>query len=253
MPTTASVVVTDYAFQDAAVDDRGRRHGQLRLSLRHPAPQRRVLHGPADVVHADRGRHLAAVAAAALVPAGAGLGGVVPVQRAGRLRVPLGAGLEHARVGDRRGAFADAVAVAVTDARHRLRAVSVSLAVAVAVTVAVTRRRRRRRGRSRRTTRRAPLKQLVAGRGEHRPGRQQRHGRRSARRSTSASRPARRASHNVDFPTAKPTSCVQTAGPVIGAGAAAADVRAAARAGPATARSTRPAPTRSCAPRTAPR
>ena len=54
--------------------DRARRHGPLQLPHRHEPAQRRVRRKAADVVHADRGRHVAPGAAAALVHAGPRLG-----------------------------------------------------------------------------------------------------------------------------------------------------------------------------------
>ena len=54
--------------------DHARRHGPLQLPHGHEPAQRRVRQQAADVVHADRGRHVAARAAAALVHAGPRLG-----------------------------------------------------------------------------------------------------------------------------------------------------------------------------------
>ena len=73
----------------------------------------------------------------------------------------------------------------------------------------------------------ADAAQLVPGRCEQRPGGQQRHGRRRAARSTSRSRPARARASTTSTSTPTRRSCTQTAGTVIGAAAAAADVRAA--------------------------
>ena len=212
-----------------------------------------VLRRPADLVHADGRRHLAAQPAAALVHAGPRLGrhrarstrpGTYAFHSEGRLRT--------ARDGD--VVAPSPTPTADADRRRRRRRPPTPTPTA--------RRPRRppppsptatpvRRGRSTRTT---PRRR--ASTGSRTP--------RAPTRPTTASRSRSAATVTFSYPAgrherrttssstpAKPSSCTQTAGPVIGAAPPLPAVRAARRAGPATARSPRPAPTRSCARRTA--
>ena len=89
-PSSASIVVTDYAFRDAAGTDSTVEiapGGTVHFSYPTGMSRHNVVFvdQAADVVHADRGRHVAPGAAAALVHAGPRLGRRLRVHR-GRAR-----------------------------------------------------------------------------------------------------------------------------------------------------------------------
>ena len=234
-PSSASIVVTDYAFHDAAGDDSTVEipaGGTVDFSYpRAPAATTSSSSTPQPTsCKQTAGDDLAAGAAAALVPAGPRLGRHCTFDEAGHLRVPLRAELRDARHGDVVGTDADADADADADRRR-------------------PRRPRRRRPRPTPTPPRRRRDPTPARRRPAAPA-SSRTTRRAARnwfQDASSSDPAdnsvtvtagatrrlqlpgRRERRTTSmFDATKPTSCVQTAGHRRSPGAAAARVRAAA-------------------------